>query len=86
MNKENLTVLDDPKSVGHVIQSLKNKANSKGIGKTQQRLQDIIESEAPSETLVGESSAETISIAHIYGCWGSRGMLLSTAALPSSQP
>lgn len=56
-------------------------ANSKGTGKTQQRLQDIIE--ARSETLVGESSAETISIAHIYGCWGSRGMLLSTAALPS---
>lgn len=81
MNKENLTVIDDPKSVGYVIQSLKNKANSKGIGKTQQRLPDIIE--APCETLVGESSAETISIAHIYGCWGSRGMLLSTAALLS---
>lgn len=85
MNKENLTVIDDPKSVGYVIQSLKNKANSKGIGKTQQRLQDIIESEAPSETLVGESSAETISIAHIYGCWGSRGNVAVNSCTPLMQ-
>ncbi len=34
-------VIDDPKSVGYVTQSLKNKANSKGIGKTL-RLQENI--------------------------------------------